>query len=186
MEYAKIGNTDIEVSKLCVGCMSFGKAGTMHDWTVDKSETEKIVKHALDLGINFFDTANGYSEGTSEEYLGNALRNNISRDKVVIASKVYFNPGRLSSEAIHREIDLELRRYEEEIDADIEQALEEEKEAKRQENQIDRDMKERLRHPLAQQEQERDPAKQRESEEHPNVRFTDDGEETKEEAHEEE
>ena len=58
MEYAKIGNTDIEVSKLCVGCMSFGKAGTMHDWTVDKSETEKIVKHALDLGINFFDTAN--------------------------------------------------------------------------------------------------------------------------------
>lgn len=89
-------------------------------------------------------------------------------------------------EAIHREIDLELRRYEEEIDADIEQALEEEKEAKRQENQIDRDMKERLRHPLAQQEQERDPAKQRESEEHPNVRFTDDREETKEEAHEEE
>ena len=89
-------------------------------------------------------------------------------------------------EAIHREIDLELRRYEEEIDADIEQALEEEKEAKRQENQIDRDMKERLRHPLAQQEQERDPAKQRESKEHPNVRFTDDGEETKEEAHEEE
>ena len=53
MEYAKLGNTDIEVSKLCVGCMSFGKAGTLHDWTVDETETEKIVKHALDLGINF-------------------------------------------------------------------------------------------------------------------------------------
>ena len=74
MEYAKLGNTDIEVSKLCVGCMSFGKAGTLHDWTVDEAETEKIVKHALDLGINFFDTANGYSEGTSEEYLGKALK----------------------------------------------------------------------------------------------------------------
>lgn len=52
-EYAKLGNTDIEVSKLCVGCMSFGKPGTLHDWTLDESGTEEIVKHALDLGINF-------------------------------------------------------------------------------------------------------------------------------------
>ena len=110
MEYAKLGNTDIEVSKLCVGCMSFGKPGTMHDWTLDETRTEEIVKHALDLGINFFDTANGYSDGTSEEYLGNALRKNVARDKVVIASKVYFNPGRLSSEAIHREIEGSLKR----------------------------------------------------------------------------
>lgn len=110
MRYAKLGNTDIEVSKLCVGCMSFGKTGTMHDWTLDEEQTERVVKHALDLGINFFDTANGYSAGTSEEYLGRALRKNISRDKIVIASKVYFNPGRLSSEAIHREIDGTLRR----------------------------------------------------------------------------
>lgn len=110
MEYAKLGNTDIEVSKLCVGCMSFGKAGTLHDWTLNESETEKIVKHALDLGINFFDTANGYSDGTSEEYLGKALRKYVPRDKVVIASKVYFNPGRLSSKAIHREIDGTLKR----------------------------------------------------------------------------
>lgn len=110
MEYTKLGNTDIEISKLCVGCMSFGKAGTMHDWTLDETETEKIVKHALDLGINFFDTANGYSAGTSEEYLGKALKKNISRDKAVIASKVYFNPGRLSREAIHREIDGSLKR----------------------------------------------------------------------------
>ena len=54
--------------------MSFGKAGTMHDWTRDESETEKVVKHALDLGIHFFDTANGYSAGTGEEYLGRALK----------------------------------------------------------------------------------------------------------------
>lgn len=110
MEYTKLGKTEIEVSKVCVGCMSFGKAGTMHDWTLDAAETEKVVNDALSLGINFFDTANGYSAGTSEEYLGQALKKNISRDKVVIASKVYFNPGRLSSEAIHREIDGTLKR----------------------------------------------------------------------------
>lgn len=110
MEYTKLGKTAIEVSKICVGCMSFGKAGTMHDWTLDASKTENVVKDALSLGINFFDTANGYSAGTSEEYLGQALRKNIARDKVVIASKVYFNPGRLSSEAIHREIDGTLKR----------------------------------------------------------------------------
>ena len=110
MEYTKLGKTDIEVSKVCVGCMSFGKAGTMHDWTLDEADTESVVKHALDLGINFFDTANGYSAGTSEEYLGRALKNNVSRDKVVIVSKVYFNPGRLSRKAIHREIDGSLKR----------------------------------------------------------------------------
>ena len=92
MEYTNLGNTDIRVSKLCVGCMSFGKAGTMHDWTLDETGTEAIVRHALGLGINFFDTANGYSDGTSEEYLGRALKKNVARDKVVIASKVYFNP----------------------------------------------------------------------------------------------
>lgn len=110
MEYTKLGNTDINISKVCVGCMSFGKAGTMHDWTLDEHATEAVVKHALELGINFFDTANGYSAGTSEEYLGRALKNNISRDKVVVASKVYFNPGRLSRAAINREIDGTLRR----------------------------------------------------------------------------
>ena len=110
MDYAKLGNTDIKVSKLCIGCMSFGKAGTMHDWTLDQTETEAVVHEALNLGINFFDTANGYSAGTSEEYLGNALKNYISRDKVVIASKVYFNEGRLSRKAIMREIDGSLKR----------------------------------------------------------------------------
>lgn len=110
MEYAKLGSTEIEVSGICVGCMSFGKAGTMHDWTLDQEATEGVVKHALSLGINFFDTANGYSAGTSEEYLGRALKRNAARDRVVIASKVYFNPGRLSREAIFREIDGSLKR----------------------------------------------------------------------------
>ena len=110
MEYAKLGNTDIEVSKLCVGCMSFGKAGTMHDWTLNEEQSSEVIRHALDLGINFFDTANGYSAGTSEEYLGRALKNAVAREKVVIASKVYFNPGRLSRKAIMREIDGSLKR----------------------------------------------------------------------------
>ena len=110
MEYTKLGQTDIKISKVCVGCMSFGKAGTMHDWTLDEAATEEVVKHALDLGINFFDTANGYSKGTSEEYLGKAIKNNVARDKVVIASKVYFNEGRLSKNAINREIDGTLKR----------------------------------------------------------------------------
>lgn len=110
MEYIKLGNTDIEVSRLCVGCMSFGKAGTMHDWTLDEEKSEEVIKHALDLGINFFDTANTYSAGTSEEYLGRGLKKNVARDRVVIASKVYFNEGRLSREAILREIDGTLTR----------------------------------------------------------------------------
>lgn len=111
MEYAKLGNSGIEVSRLCVGCMSFGDpASKMHDWTLNSSESEAIIKHALELGINFFDTANCYSAGTSEEYLGRAIRNNVFRDKVVLATKVYFNEGNLSKEAIPREIDGSLKR----------------------------------------------------------------------------
>lgn len=110
MEYTKLGNTDIEVSRLCVGCMSFGKAGTMHEWTLDEKQSEAVIRHALDLGINFFDTANCYSAGTSEEYLGRVIKKCTTRDKVIIASKVYFNEGRLSEKAIQREIDGTLRR----------------------------------------------------------------------------
>lgn len=111
MEYTKLGNTDINVSRLCMGCMSFGDpASQMHAWTLNPEETEKIVKKSLDLGINFFDTANCYSAGTSEEYLGRALKNNIARDKVVIATKVYFNEGHLSKEAIPREVEGSLKR----------------------------------------------------------------------------
>lgn len=111
MEYAKLGDSGIEVSKLCVGCMSFGKASEdFHQWTLNSEETEEIVKKALDLGVNFFDTANCYSHGTSEEYLGRALKNNVAREKVVIGTKVYFNEGHLSKEAINREIDGSLKR----------------------------------------------------------------------------
>lgn len=111
MEYSKLGTSDITVSKLCVGCMSFGDpASKMHAWTLNPDQSEEIIRHALDLGINFFDTANTYSAGTSEEYLGRAIQKNIAREKVVLASKVYFNDGHLSREAIYREIDGTLRR----------------------------------------------------------------------------
>ena len=91
--------------------MSFGDpASKMHAWTLNPEDSEKIIKHALDLGINFFDTANGYSAGTSEEYLGRAIKNNVERDKVVLASKVYFNEGHLSKTAINREIEGTLKR----------------------------------------------------------------------------
>ena len=78
MEYTRLGKTGIEISRICADCMSFGKAGTMHDWTLDEAAAEDVVKHALSLGINFFDTANGYSAGTSEEYLGRALKRNAA------------------------------------------------------------------------------------------------------------
>lgn len=111
MQYTKLGNSGIDVSRLCVGCMSFGDpASNFHAWTLNLSESEDIIKHALSLGINFFDTANVYSAGTSEEYLGRAIRNNIARDKVVLASKVYFNEGKLSKAAINREIEGTLTR----------------------------------------------------------------------------
>ena len=111
MQYTKLGNSGIEISRLCLGCMSFGDpASQMHAWTLDPAKSEEIIKHALGLGINFFDTANCYSAGTSEEYLGRAIKRNIARDKVVLASKVYFNEGALSAKAIEREIEGTLRR----------------------------------------------------------------------------
>lgn len=111
MEYVTLGNSDLEVSRLCVGCMSFGDpASKMHAWTLNPQESETMIKHALDLGINFFDTANCYSAGTSEEYLGRAIKNNVARDQVVLATKVYFNEGKLSKEAIPREVEGSLSR----------------------------------------------------------------------------
>ena len=111
MDYIKLGNSDIEVSRFCLGCMTFGDpASKMHDWTLNPDQSETIIKHALDLGINFIDTANTYSSGTSEEYVGRALKRNIARDKVILATKVYFNEGHLSKEAIAREIDGSLKR----------------------------------------------------------------------------
>ena len=111
MEYAKLGNTDIEVSKLCVGCMSFGvPSEDFHLWTLNYEDSSAMVKKALDLGINFFDTANTYSHGTSEEFLGKAIREHTSRDKVVLATKVYFNEGKLSKQGILTSVDESLKR----------------------------------------------------------------------------
>lgn len=111
MQFTKLGKTDIKVSKICAGCMSYGKASKeFHEWTLDENRTESMVAKALDLGVNFFDTANIYSFGSSEEYLGKALKKLTTRDKVVIATKVYFNEGHLSKQAIKREIEASLKR----------------------------------------------------------------------------
>lgn len=107
MQYTTLGHSGIEISKLCLGGMSFGEPSpNFHQWTIGPDDTRAIIKRALDLGINFIDTANTYSFGTSEEYIGAALRDlGIARDQVVLASKVYFNEGKLSRTAIMREID---------------------------------------------------------------------------------
>lgn len=112
MKYAELGKTGIQVSRICVGGMSFGKATEdFHLWTLDQEHTTAMIGHALELGVNFIDTANTYSHGTSEEYIGKSLKElGAGRDKVVLASKVYFNEGKLSKEAIAREIDGTLRR----------------------------------------------------------------------------
>lgn len=112
MRYTKLGWSGIEVSRVCLGGMSFGAPSTdFHQWTIGPEETKTVIARALELGVNFIDTANGYAHGTSEEYIGAALRDlGVPRDKVVLASKVYFNEGRLSREAILREIDGTLSR----------------------------------------------------------------------------
>ena len=119
MEYVKLGNTGLDVSRICLGCMGFGEASTgFHQWVVDEEKSREVIKHALDLGINFFDTANVYSAGTSEEYLGRALKDFADRDKVVIATKVNFrmhegpNGAGLSRKHIMSEIDKSLKRLE--------------------------------------------------------------------------
>lgn len=112
MKYINLGKTDIKVSRICVGCMSYGRPSEdFHLWTLGQEETEAMVAHAIDMGVNFFDTANCYSHGTSEEYLAQALKHiGVGRDKVVIASKVYYNEGHLSRQAILREVDQTLHR----------------------------------------------------------------------------
>ena len=112
MQYATLGHSGIRVSKICLGGMSFGKASPdFHQWTIGPEDTKAVIARALDCGVNFIDTANTYAFGTSEEYIGRALRElGIQRDQVVLASKVFFNEGRLSREAINREIDGTLKR----------------------------------------------------------------------------
>ena len=112
MRYEKIADTGIEVSKICIGGMGFGKASPdFHEWTIDQDATTEVLKAAFDAGINFIDTANCYSHGTSEEYIARTIKTlGIPREKVVLASKVYFNEGKLGKEAINLEIDGTLRR----------------------------------------------------------------------------
>ncbi|HUZ20181.1 MAG TPA: aldo/keto reductase [Acidimicrobiales bacterium] len=117
MEYTRLGNTGLEVSRICLGCMSYGDPGRgSHTWTLDEGATRPFIERALELGINFFDTANVYSDGTSEEFVGRALNDIARREEVVIATKVHgrMRPGPngagLSRKAIFAEIDNSLRR----------------------------------------------------------------------------
>ena len=88
MKYTKLGNSDLTVSRICMGCMGFGDSKNgQHSWTVDEKQTREIIQRGLELGINFFDTAIAYQSGTSEQYLGRALRDFADRDKVVVATK---------------------------------------------------------------------------------------------------
>ena len=88
MNYAKLGSSDLNVSRICMGCMGFGDAGSgQHSWTVDEAHSREIIRRGLELGINFFDTAIAYQSGTSEQYLGRALRDFARRDEVVVATK---------------------------------------------------------------------------------------------------
>jgi aryl-alcohol dehydrogenase-like predicted oxidoreductase len=117
MDYVNLGRTGLKVSRLCLGCMTFGAADRgKHAWTLGEEQSIPLIREAVELGINFFDTANSYSDGTSEEIVGRALRDFIRRDELVIATKVFFparkgpNIGGLSRKAIMTEIDNSLRR----------------------------------------------------------------------------
>ena len=88
MKYTKLGKSDLTVSRICMGCMGFGDAKNgQHSWTIDEEHSREIIKRGLDLGVNFYDTAIGYQSGTSEQYLGRALRDYAKRDEVVVATK---------------------------------------------------------------------------------------------------
>ncbi len=117
MRYVKFGPTGMDVSAICLGCMSFGEPGRgKHDWSLPEAESREVIKGALDAGINFFDTANAYSGGSSEEIVGRALAEMADRDEIVLATKVFMpmrdgaNGGGLSRKAILAEIDNSLRR----------------------------------------------------------------------------
>ncbi|QJE02146.1 aldo/keto reductase [Massilia forsythiae] len=117
MQYKRLGKTGLQVSPLALGCMTFGvpERGT-HPWTLDEEASRPIIRRAVELGINFFDTANMYSDGTSEEIVGRALKDFTRREETVIATKLYYpmgkgpNRGGLSRKAIMTEVDASLRR----------------------------------------------------------------------------
>src|SRR5262245_60121213 len=117
MKYRRLGNTGLEVSAICLGCMSFGEPGRgAHAWTLGEPESRKLIQQALESGINFLDTANVYSDGSSEEITGRAVRELARRDEVVLATKVWGPWGKgpnqkgLSRKAIFAAIDNSLRR----------------------------------------------------------------------------
>lgn len=117
MEYTKLGNTGLDVSKICLGAMSFGDpVNWIHKWVLEEADSRPIIKGALDLGINFFDTANVYSIGRSEEILGAALKDYAKRDEIVLTTKVHQkmfdgpNGGGLSRKHIMSQIDQSLKR----------------------------------------------------------------------------
>ena len=117
MEYTRLGATGLEVSRICLGCMSFGEPDRgSHTWTLDDAASRPILQRALELGVDFLDTANVYSDGTSEEIVGRAVRDLARREDVVLATKVHGrmrpgpNGGGLSRKAIMTEIDASLRR----------------------------------------------------------------------------
>jgi 1-deoxyxylulose-5-phosphate synthase len=119
MKYINLGSTGVKVSELCLGCMTFGvpERGE-HPWTLPENQSRPLIRQAVEAGINFFDTANTYSDGTSEEIVGRALKDFTRRDEVVIATKVYFpvrkgpNGQGLSRKAIFTAIDASLQRLE--------------------------------------------------------------------------
>ncbi|MGV9255479.1 aldo/keto reductase [Streptomyces sp. NPDC003697] len=117
MQYVKLGSTGLDVSRICLGCMTYGVPDRgAHEWTLDEEASRPLIRQALEVGITFFDTANVYSDGTSEEIVGRALRDFARRDEVVLATKVHGrmrpgpNGGGLSRKAIMTEIDHSLRR----------------------------------------------------------------------------
>ena len=118
MEYAKLGNTGLDVSRVCLGTMGFGVPSERwpQKWVIDEEKSRPIIKKALELGINFFDTANVYSDGMSEEFVGRALRDFANRDEIVLVTKVHFpmhdgpNSIGLSRKTIMSEIDKSLKR----------------------------------------------------------------------------
>lgn len=117
MDYVKLGATGLDVSRLCLGCMTYGDPGRgNHEWTLDEEQSRPLLRQAIEAGINFFDTANVYSDGSSEEIVGRALKEFTRRDEVVIATKVHgrMRPGPngagLSRKAIMHEIDASLAR----------------------------------------------------------------------------
>lgn len=118
MDYVRFGNTGLKVSPICLGCMTYGVPDRgAHAWSLDEEKSRPFIKQALDLGINFFDTANAYSDGTSEEIVGRALRDFAKRDEIVLATKVFFNwrsgrpnTGGLSRKAIFTAVNDSLRR----------------------------------------------------------------------------